>query len=140
MALRAPITVHSYWNEDEIAEALRNGQPIACIYSNQFSRLRPRDTIWIFGPYRERFVTIGYVRVAELRRHADGKVEAVAGDPVTPRIVDLTDDWADELTFYRQENALTAAKHGLPNGQQLQTVRDLSVAARKWLERRWSTG
>jgi hypothetical protein len=126
-----------YWKEIEIVKALSSQAPLDFIWSVQFQRVAPGDTLWILGILDNRFGCLGYVQVAAVKAGEQGRFNAIAKAPVFPRFVDLTAEWKQHLTFDSPMPILKDLDRRVPNGQSLQTVRVLSSAAVEWLKSRW---
>jgi hypothetical protein len=121
----------TYWKTASLEAALLQREPITAIWSKQFGRINAGDTIWIAGPLLTRFICLGGITVKRVV-NKDETWTVQAETPLHPRIVDLTDDWKQLLTF-ESSTSLSTKNRSIPDGKQLQTLRVLSRPSTLWL-------
>lgn len=137
-----------YWKPDQISKVLKEGV-LSKAASNQFSTIKPSDTLWICG-YNAKsiLVTVGYIWVDEIigqdeanRRFPDLKWEAKfhacarTRKEISAREVSI-ESIIPKLSF--RSNFSTHLDGKMPLGNQLQRKRELTLESAQLLINLWS--
>ncbi len=146
-----------YWTTDQLSQAIRL-KSIPHAASEQFSRVRRGDRVWISGRFNglPELFTIGYIDVAsklgaksaqvEMRRRLPGyKIWAASthilsrhGSEIKAKSLSLASLY-QQLEFDSRGRKVLKLTKGHPNAQQLQTMRQLTPASAKLLRDHWGS-
>lgn len=129
----------AFWRLDTLDAALRGGKMLDYAASNQYSRVKVGDTVWVVSVRAGRLRLVGRVAVGQVTdRETAARVVGSAGlwqadhyilpVPGTVRPVADIDihHLVSELQFAGASGRLTPDEEGAVNGQQLQAMRRLA--------------
>lgn len=142
----------AYWRPDEFDREAQEPR-LTHIASNQLSRVRLGDRVWVVSAPDGRLETLGWIPVleppvglAEVRRRLGPDVYSAEWHLIVPsrsairtRRVDLH-GLADVLRFASEGNDRLDLTDGRVNGQQLQTMRRLTAESAALIESAWIAG
>lgn len=137
-----------YWKPEQISKVLKEGL-LSKAASNQFSTIKPDDTLWICGYNAKNIlVTVGFVLVDQIigqdeanRRFPELKWEAKfyacaqTGKEISTREVSIA-SIIPELSFISSSS--THLDEKTPLGNQLQRKRELTLKSAQLLSNLWS--